>query len=61
MKDRKRDDTYSEQEAQHRFEAALRGARAVGHKPQSDMKLGKSRGKPSKSPKAKKKTPPKRG
>jgi hypothetical protein len=43
---KERDDQYSEQEAQRRFEAALRGARLVGHKPQSEMKLGKSRGKP---------------
>jgi hypothetical protein len=41
-------DEYSTLEAQRRFEAALRGARMVGHKPQSEMKLGKPRGKPSK-------------
>src|SRR5258707_15818102 len=35
------DGQYSRQEAQRRFEAALRGARMVGHKPQSEMKLGK--------------------
>jgi hypothetical protein len=45
----KREDQYSDQETQRRFEAALRGARMVGHKPQSEMKLGKPRGKPSKS------------
>jgi hypothetical protein len=39
--DNRKDDRYSEQEAQRRFEAALRGARMVGHKPQSEMKLGK--------------------
>jgi hypothetical protein len=44
------EERYSAQEAQNRFEAALRGARVVGHKPQSEMKLGKPRGKPSKSP-----------
>jgi hypothetical protein len=43
------DGQYSRQEAQRRFEAALRGARMVGHKPQSEMKLGKPRGKPGKS------------
>jgi hypothetical protein len=29
----KKDEQYSEQEAQRRFEAALRGARIAGHKP----------------------------
>jgi hypothetical protein len=43
-----RDEEYSAQETNRRFEAALRGARMVGHKPQSDMKLGKPRGKPKK-------------
>jgi hypothetical protein len=42
--------TYSEQETRRCFEAALRGARLVGHQPQSEMKLGKPRGKPKKSP-----------
>jgi hypothetical protein len=32
---------YSEQEARGRFEPALRDAHLVGHKPQSEMKLGK--------------------
>jgi hypothetical protein len=36
-------DQFSAEEAQRRFEAALRGARIVGHKPQSEMKLGKPR------------------
>jgi hypothetical protein len=53
-------DKYSEREAQRRLEAALRGARIVGHKPQSEMKLGKSMGKSKESPvrqrKRKKKT-----
>jgi hypothetical protein len=40
---------YSKEETQRRFEAALRGARIVGHKPQSEMKLGKPRGKKSAS------------
>jgi hypothetical protein len=44
----KADDFYGEQEAQHRFEAALRGARLVGHKPQSEMRLGKATGKSKK-------------
>ena len=34
---------FSKEEVQKRFEAALRGARSVGHKPQSEMKLGKSK------------------
>jgi hypothetical protein len=42
-------DDYSEEEAGRRFEAALRGARLVGHKPQSEMKLGKPRSKSSAS------------
>ena len=49
MPGRPSDESYSEAEAKRRFEAALRGARLVGHKPQSDMKLGKPRGKPRKS------------
>jgi hypothetical protein len=36
---------FSKEETQRRFEAALRGARIVGHKTQSEMKLGKPRGK----------------
>jgi hypothetical protein len=43
-------DDYSKEEAEHRLVAALRGARVVGHKPQSEMKLGK--------PTAKRKTSP---
>jgi hypothetical protein len=42
-------DTVLEETAR-RFEAALRGARLVGHKRQSEMKLGKPKGKPKKSP-----------
>lgn len=45
------DDQYSAKETQRRFEAALRGAQIVGHKPQSEMKLGKPRGKRVASPK----------
>jgi hypothetical protein len=41
---------YSEEETQRRFEAALRGARTVGHAHRSTMKLGKPRAKPKKSP-----------
>jgi hypothetical protein len=41
---------FSPEEARKRMEAALRGARLVGHKPQSEMKLGKSSGKPIQSP-----------
>lgn len=40
-------DQFSEKEAQKRFEAALRGARAVGHKPMSEMKVGKKKEKPA--------------
>jgi hypothetical protein len=49
---------FSPEEAEERFRAALRGARMVGHKPQSEMKLGKPRGKPKKS-RAKRKASPK--
>ncbi len=45
------DDQYSDKEAQCRFEAALLGAPIVGQKPQSEMKLGKPRGKRVASPK----------
>jgi len=44
------EDSYSAEEAQRRFEAVPRGARMVGHKPQSEMKLGRPRGKSKKSP-----------
>jgi len=43
-------ETYSNDEAERRVEAALRGACVAGYKPQSEMKLGKPRGKPPKSP-----------
>ena len=40
---------YSKEEAKQRFEAALRGARITGHKPMSEMKVGKAnKTKPSK-------------
>lgn len=44
------DGQYSEQETRRRAEAALRAAFSLPPKPQSEMKLGKPRGKPSKSP-----------
>jgi hypothetical protein len=37
-------DQYSSEETQRRFEAALRGARKVGHKPMKD--IPKKRAKP---------------
>jgi hypothetical protein len=43
-------ESYSEEEAQRRFETTLRGARMVGHKPQSEMRLGKRRGKREENP-----------
>jgi hypothetical protein len=46
-------DEFDPREAQRRFEAALRGARIVGHKPQSAMKIGKPRGKHKKNTKKK--------
>ena len=36
-----KDDEFGEDEAWRRFEAALRGARIVGHRPQSELKIGK--------------------
>jgi hypothetical protein len=54
------DDKYSEEEAQRRFEAALRGAREVGHESMKDISpkakastkatSPKKRGRPSKKP-----------
>jgi hypothetical protein len=35
--DRKSDESFNERETQQRFEAALRGARAVGHKQMKDI------------------------
>ncbi len=49
-------DQYSPSEARNRFEAALRGARIVGHKSQSEMKLGKSKAKSIPNEKVKKPT-----
>jgi hypothetical protein len=45
-----KDEKFSEQEAQRRFEAAIRIALSGPAKPHSEMKLGKPRGKPSRSP-----------
>jgi hypothetical protein len=39
--DSKKTERYNPAETRERFEAALRGAKIVGHKPQSEMKLGK--------------------
>ena len=60
MTDKKSNDQYSEQEAQRRTEAALRAAFGAPHKNQAEMKLGKPRAKPKKSPGRKKEAPPKR-
>jgi hypothetical protein len=45
-----KDDEYSKEETERRLMAALRASRIVGHKPRSEMKLGKPRGKAGKSP-----------
>ena len=47
---RSKSDDYSEEETQRRAETALRAAFSAPHKPQSEMKLGKPRTKPKKSP-----------
>jgi len=46
-------DTYTEEEAQRRFEAALRGARLAEAKPMKDAatKTPESKGRPRKAPK----------
>jgi hypothetical protein len=44
------DDRYTSEEAQQRFEAALRAGLNMPPKPHSEMKLGKTRGKRGKSP-----------
>jgi len=53
MTETPKDDKFSEEEAQRRFETALRVARAVGHKPMSEIKVGK-KARPAKA------TPPRR-
>ena len=54
-------DDYSEQEIARRRDAVIKRMLATPPKPHSEMKLGKPRGKLSKSPKIKKKAPPKQG
>jgi hypothetical protein len=49
-RDKQTDEHYSEQETRRRVEATLRAAFSTPAKPQSEMKLGKPRGKPKKSP-----------
>ena len=43
----KPEEPYSQQEAQKRFEAALKGAMNTPHKPNEELKLGKSTAKRS--------------
>ena len=52
MAKEKTEDRYGEQEAQRRFEAALRGARLAGHKPMKSItpKRPKKQRKPRKRP-----------
>jgi protoporphyrinogen oxidase len=50
MTNRRSKDEYSEEEAENRVKAALRAAFSTPPKPQSEMKLGKPRAKPRKSP-----------
>jgi hypothetical protein len=54
-------DQYPPDEAEKRLQMALRGARITGHKPMSEMKVGKSAkrnfGKVAKRTKAKSRTP----
>jgi hypothetical protein len=57
ISDKSKDREFSAEEVRHRFEAALRGAMLVGHKPQSEMKLGKPRAKPKRATKRKAKKP----
>jgi len=51
---KKKDEPFGEKESQRRFEAALRGARVVGHKPMKGIspKRPKSQPKPGKKSKA---------
>jgi len=44
------DDSYGKEEAQRRFEAAIRIALSGPAKPHSEMKLGKPKGKGRKNP-----------
>jgi hypothetical protein len=50
------DDEYSEEETRRRVESALRAAFSAPHKPQSEMKLGKS--KSSRKKRGEAQTPP---
>jgi hypothetical protein len=45
-----RDDSYSEEETARRRDAVIKRVLSTPPKPHSEMKLGKPRGKPSKSP-----------
>jgi hypothetical protein len=54
-------DSYTEAETVERRDAVIKRMLATPPKPHSEMKLGKPRGKLSKSPKIKKKAPPKQG
>jgi len=47
-------DQFTREETERRAAAALRAAFKMPPKPQAEMKLGKPRGKPVKSPKSKK-------
>jgi hypothetical protein len=54
-------DEFSLEEVARRRDAVIKRMLNMPPKPHSEMKLGKPRGEPGKSPKAKKKAPPKRG
>jgi hypothetical protein len=45
-------DDFSKEETERRFEAALRGAREVGHKPMKDISPKREPGKPSPRPRS---------
>ena len=53
MKNRWGSQQFSNKEAKKRFDAALRGARVAGHKPQEEMKVGKAKPKRARRGKAK--------
>jgi hypothetical protein len=54
-------DSYSEAETVERRDAVIKRMLNTPPKRHSEMKVGKPRSKPNKSPGAKKKAPPKRG
>jgi hypothetical protein len=58
MKQNSQSENYSKKEAKRRFEAALRGARLVGHKPQSEMRIGKRSGAPKQKARKQRVKPP---